>query len=171
MKKEKEKQRILKVRPFNMANFSGGSGYLVFSIVYQALAILPAMVIIWLASLIKLPKLDESGEIDCKKAVKRYNIVAVPLCVIIAIIGLIFAYVGNYGTFGEYWIEIFLVGLAPAICLYFIVRFCHRRIIERKANVVPMIVLSVFLTVFALAVIYLLCICLIDPILSDFALS
>lgn len=31
----KEKKKILKVRPFNMANYSGGSGYLIFSIFFS----------------------------------------------------------------------------------------------------------------------------------------
>lgn len=57
MKNRKEKSKILKIRPFNMADFSGGSGYLVFSLLYQAMAIFPAMVLIWAGSLIKLPKM------------------------------------------------------------------------------------------------------------------
>lgn len=166
---KKEKRKILKIRPFNMANFSGGSGYLIFSIFYQAMAILPAMIIIWLASLIKLPKLEESGEINCEKAIRRYNRVAIPLCVIIAIIGVVMAIVGNYGTFWEYWIEILIVGLAPAICLYFIIRFCHRQIIERKIGAFPMIVISVFLTAVALVAITIFCAGLLDPFLENLA--
>lgn len=169
MKKDKEKRKILKVRPFNMANFSGGSGYLVFSVIYQAMAILPAMIIIWFTSLIKLPKLENSDEFDYDKAVKRYNIISIPLCIIIAIFGVIMACIGNYGTFEEYWIEIFIIGLVPAICLYFIVRFCHRQIIEHNAGIAPMIALSVFLTALALVGIMAFCGALIDPILTEIA--
>lgn len=97
MKRNKEKRRILKIRPFNMANFSGGSGYLVFSIIYQAMAVL------------------------------------------------------------------------PAICLYFIVRFCHKQIIERNMGIAPMIALSVFLTAIALLGIMAICGLLIDPILTEIA--
>ncbi len=169
MKRNKEKRKILKVRPFNMANFSGGSGYLVFSIIYQAMAMLPAMIIIWLASLIKLPQLEDSNEIDSDRAVKRYNIISIPLCIIISIVGVIMAYTSNYGTFSEYWIEILIIGIVPAICLYFIVRFCHRQIIESNKGIAPMIALSVFLTAMTLIGIMLFCGGFIDPILTEIA--
>lgn len=70
MKNKKEKRRILKVRPFNMANFSGGSGYLVFSLIYQAMAILPAMIIIWATSLISLKK-NKKKKILIQKGSKK----------------------------------------------------------------------------------------------------
>lgn len=166
---KKEKKKILKIRPFNMANFSGGSGYLVFSIVYQAMAILPAMVIIWFASLIKLPRLDENDEIDCTRAAKRYKLIAIPLCIAIAAIGVIMACIGNYGTFSEYWIEIFIIGLVPSICLFFIVRSCHRQIINHGMGIAPMIALSVFFIIIALVGIMAICGGIIDPILTEIA--
>lgn len=169
MKRNKEKQRILKIRPFNMANFSGGSGYLVFSIIYQAMAMLPAMVIIWLTSLIRLPKLENSDEIDYDKAVRRYNIISIPLCVIIAIFGVIMACINNYGTFKEYWIEILFIGIVPAICLFFIIRFCHKQIIEHNAGIAKMVALSVVFTIIALIGILLICAGCIDPILTEIA--
>lgn len=169
MKRNKEKRKILKVRPFNMANFSGGSGYLVFSIIYQAMAMLPAMIIIWFASLIKLPKLENSDEFDYDKAVRRYNAVSIPLCIIIVIFGIIMACISNYGTFREYWIEILFIGIAPAICLFFIIRYCHRQIIEHNANIAKMIALSVVYTMITLIGILLICAGIIDPILTEIA--
>lgn len=169
MKRNKEKRKILRVRPFNMANFSGGSGYLVFSIIYQAMAMLPAMIIIWFASLIKLPKLENSDEFDCDKAVRRYNAVSIPLCIIIAIFGIIMACISNYGTFMEYWIEILFIGIVPAICLLFIIRYCHKQIIEHNAGIAKMIALSVVYTMIALIGILLICAGIIDPILTEIA--
>ena len=105
MKNSDDKSKILKIRPFNMANFSGGSGYLVFSLIYQAMAIIPAMIIIWFFSLIKLPK-NETGEIEQAKAGKHFYYISVPVSVILIIIATVFAFVSNYGTFTEYWFEI-----------------------------------------------------------------
>lgn len=98
MKNRKEKSKILKIRPFNMANFSGGSGYLVFSLLYQAMAIFPAMVLIWAGSLIKLPKNDD-GETVKERAGKRFYCVSVPFTVVLIIFAAVLAFITNYGTF------------------------------------------------------------------------
>lgn len=166
---KKEKRKILKIRPFNMANFSGGSGYLVFSIIYQAMAMLPAILIIWLVSLIKLPRIDGSEEIDRDKAVKRYNVIAIPLCILVAIIGFVLACISNYGTFMEYWIEILIIGIVPSVFLFIIVRFCHRKIIDHNSSIASMIAMSVVFTILALIGIMLFCGLIIDPILDEMA--
>ncbi|MCM1115645.1 MAG: hypothetical protein NC397_09135 [Clostridium sp.] len=167
MKTQKEKCKILKIRPFNMANFSGGSGYLVFSVIYQAAAILPAMAIIWLVSLLKLPKYHNSDVIDTDKAAKRFYAISIPLSVILIIVGIILACSFNYGDFSQYWIEILFVGIAPTICLFFIMRFCHKKIVEEYCNTAPMILLSIGLTIAVLIVTLCISGLIIDPILTS----
>lgn len=167
MKNNREKRKILKVRPFNMANFSGGSGYLVFSVIYQALAIFPAMVIIWLASLIKLPKHFGYDVVDTDKAAKRYYAVSIPMCIILIGIGIFLACYSNYGTFFEYGIEVLFVGITPALCMFFIMRSCHRKIVAGDSSMVSMIVLSVVLMVAVLLGTLLISALILDPILTS----
>lgn len=167
MKNNREKRKILKVRPFNMANFSGGSGYLVFSVIYQALAILPAMVIIWLAALIKLPKNYAFDVVDIDKAAKRYYAVSIPMCIILIGIGIFLACDFNYGTFFEYGIEVLFVGITPAVCMFFIMRSCHRKIVAGDSSTASMIALSVVLMVAVLLGVLLISALILDPILTS----
>lgn len=167
MKNNREKRKILKVRPFNMANFSGGSGYLVFSVIYQALAIFPAMVIIWLASLIKLPKDYSFDVVDTDKAAKRYYAVSIPMCIILIGIGIFLACDFNYGTFFEYGIEALFVGITPAVCMFFIMRSCHRKIVAGDSSTASMIALSVVLMVAVLLGVLFISALILDPILTS----
>lgn len=176
MKNHKEHRKILKVRPFNMANFSGGSGYLVFSLIYQFFAVLPAIAIIWIASLVKLPKDKESNVIDIKRAEKRYYAVSIPICTAIIIIGTVMAFVCNYGTFAEYWIEVLFIALVPGISLFFILRFFHS-ILVNKANsdegvdtkyIIIEIIFSIIATLVLFAIVFAASITM-DGILSDIA--
>lgn len=165
MKNKKEKNKILKVRPFNMANFSGGSGYLVFSVLYQAVAIFPAMVLIWFASLIKLPK-NDAGEIDKERAGKRFYFISIPISVILIIIATVFAFTMNYGTFFEYWFEVILVVLVPTVSTFFILKICHRAVVG-GIKAIKMILVS-FAGVFAVIIAtFIICAFLIDPILTS----
>lgn len=149
-----------------MANFSGGSGYLVFSVIYQAAAILPAMILIWFASLIKLPK-NVIDEIDEEKAGKRFYFVSVPVSVILIIIATVLAFVTNYGTFSEYWFEVILIALLPTISTFFILRKCHKEVINGKKTI-TMILISFISVIFVLVATMLLCGCVIDPIIESF---
>lgn len=169
MKSDKEKRKILKVRPFNMANFSGGSGYLVFSVIYQAMAIFPAMVIIWLASLIKLPKDYAFDAVDTDKAAKRYYAVSIPMCILLIGIGIFLAFDFNYSTFLEYGIEVLFVGITPTVCMFFIMRSCHRKIVAGESGTASMIVLSAVLMIAVLFGVLLISACVLDPILTSVA--
>lgn len=174
MKKEKERKKILKIRPFNMANFSGGSGYLVFSVIYQIFAIFPAMIVIWLCSLIKLPKHKDTELIDSRLALKRYYAVSLPICILLVIMGLTFAILGNYGTFADYWFEILFIGLTPGVGLFFIMRYCHELIVDEynaqhdKKIIVKYIVVSIIATVLLLFVVIFITLVL-DTVFTEIA--
>jgi hypothetical protein len=166
MKNKKEKRKVLKIRPFNMANFSGGSGYLVFSIVYQAMAMLPALVIIWLTSLIKLPK-DSFENIDRQKAGKRFYAVSIPVCFLLIIVGLVAAIATNYGG-SLYLVEILFIGIAPSVCTFFVLRRCHIAIVVKEANPIKMILLSIVGTIAVLLAVFIISAFMINPILELF---
>lgn len=165
--KNKKNRKILKVRPFNMANFSGGSGYLVFSLFYQAMAVVPAMIIIWLTSLIKLPKYEGYDVVDSSKAGRRFYIASIPICIVLIIVGLALACYTNYGTFSEYWIEVLFVGMVPGVCMFFIMRYCHRKIVDDDKSVISMVLLSVALMLAVLVAVFLISWLILDPILSE----
>ena len=161
MKKEKEKRKILKIRPFNMANFSGGSGYLIFSLIYQAFALLPGALIVWFLTLIKLPK-DENGNIITSRASKRFYAVTIPITVLFIIASVILAIyccVG-YGDLSVYAVEIAFIGIAPALCSFFVLRHFHSMIVRGKIRVagaifaslaiIVLIIIGVFAVSFAM---------------------
>lgn len=151
--KKREKRRILKVRPFNMANFSGGSGYLVFSLIYQAFAILPASLIIWFLTLVKLPK-NEDGSKDLYKAGKRFYAVAIPFSIVLIIIATVLAFSFNYGTFLEYWFEVIFISLVPSLCTFFILRHFHKKVVlgeSTLASILISLVLIIIVLVLAFA--------------------
>ncbi len=129
MKKEDEKCRIIKVRPFNMANFSGGSGYLLFSLIYQAFALLPGVLIVWLLTLIKLPR-DENGDIIVERAAKRFYSVTIPVTVLFIIASVVFAIYccEGYGDLSVYAVEIAFIGIAPTLCSFYVLRHFHSKV-------------------------------------------
>lgn len=168
MKNKKEKRRILKVRPFNMANFSGGSGYLVFSLIYQAMAILPAMIIIWATSLISLKKNKKKEDFDSKRAVKKYCAISIPVCIALAIVGLALGYycLDGYGELFEYFIEWIIIGIVPSLSMFFIIKFCYKKVADGRFSVVSMAFLSIGLMIAVLAFVLLFSAYVIDPILT-----
>ncbi|MCH5320673.1 MAG: hypothetical protein J1E36_02850 [Eubacterium sp.] len=136
MKKKDEKRRIIKVRPFNMANFSGGSGYLVFSLIYQTFALLPGVLIVWFLTLIKLPK-DENGNIIVDRACKRFYAVTIPIAVLFIIASVILAIYccAGYGDLSVYAVEIAFIGIAPTLCSFFVLRHFHSKIAHGEISV------------------------------------
>lgn len=170
MKNKKEKRKILKVRPFNMANFSGGSGYLVFSLLYQAMAILPAMIIIWVTSIISLKKNKKKEEFDSKNAAKIYCTISIPVCVVLAIVGLALGYyfLEGYGELYVYFIEWVIIGALPAISMFFIIKSCYKMVAisDDKSSVGSMVFLSVVLMLVVLMAVFFVSFLIIDPILT-----
>lgn len=157
MKKKDEKRRIIKVRPFNMANFSGGSGYLVFSLIYQAFALLPGALIVWFLTLIKLPK-DENGNIIVNRASKRFYAVTIPITVLFIIASVILAIYccAGYGDLSVYAVEIAFIGIAPALCSFFVLRFFHSNVVRGKISVAKAIFGSLVLILFIISVIFVI---------------
>ncbi len=153
----KRKKKILKVRPFNMANFSGGSGYLVFSLIYQFYALLPATVLVWLLTLVKLPK-DENGNIISNKASKRFDAVTIPLTIVFIIGAVIFAAYSCYG-YGDLLVYsplIIFIGIAPALCSFFILRHFHSKVARGEISTVKAILSSILIILIVIAGIYII---------------
>lgn len=167
----KEKKKILKVRPFNMANFSGGSGYLIFSLIYQ-LALLHAVLIVWLLSLVKLPK-DDEGKLVESEARKRFRLVATPLFVVSTIVFLIVAVYccWGYGSLLIYGFEILFVGAVPSVCTFFILKKLDSDVISGSLTAKGAILISLGAVVGVLVATFLISGLILEPIFNEIDLA
>jgi len=73
-----EKEKLLRVRPFNMANFSAGSYYMPLIALLGMLVSLPATALLWLGMARALKK--EDGTLDYAILKRRLNRIALPVC-------------------------------------------------------------------------------------------
>lgn len=167
----KEKKKILKVRPFNMANFSGGSGYLIFSIFFQ-IALLPATLIVWLLSLVKLPK-DDEGKLVESEARKRFRVVATPLFVVSTIVFLIVAVYccWGYGSLLIYGFEILFAGAVPSVCTFFILKKLDSDVISGSLTAKGAILISLGAVVGVLVATFLISGLILEPIFNEIDLA
>lgn len=167
----KEKKKILKVRPFNMANYSGGSGYLIFSIFFQ-IALLPATLIVWLLSLVKLPK-DDEGKLVESEARKRFRLVATPLFVVSTIVFLIVAVYccWGYGSLLIYGFEILFAGAVPSVCTFFILKKLDSDVISGSLTAKGAILISLGAVVGVLVATFLISGLILEPIFNEIDLA
>lgn len=81
------KEKILRIRPFNMANFSSGAGMWAFLAIFVLPVFLfPAMLIVWVG--FALPLETEDGTINYEILVRRLNRVLLPICATVFILPL-----------------------------------------------------------------------------------
>ncbi len=167
----KEKKKILKVRPFNMANYSGGSGYLIFSVFFQ-IALLPATIIVWLLSLVKLPK-DDEGKLVESEARKRFRLVATPLFVVSTIVFLIVAVYccWGYGSLLIYGFEILFAGAVPSVCTFFILKKLDSDVISGSLTAKGAILISLGAVVGVLVATFLISGLILEPIFNEIDLA
>lgn len=167
----KEKKKVLKMRPFNMANFSGGSGYLIFSIFFQ-IALLPATLIVWLLSLVKLPK-DDEGKLVESEARKRFRLVATPLFVVSTIVFLIVAVYccWGYGSLLIYGFEILFAGAVPSVCTFFILKKLDSDVISGSLTAKGAILISLGAVVGVLVATFLISGLILEPIFNEIDLA
>jgi len=76
----KRKEKILRIRPFNMANFSGGSGYLLMYAMLGWMLTLPATILLWAG--MALPLKTENGTLDYQILKIRLTRIALPICLV-----------------------------------------------------------------------------------------
>jgi len=117
----KDQKKLLRLRPFNMANFSSGAGYLVFFAMFLSfIFILPASLLVWAGFAIPMKLKD--GKIDCQILIMRLNRVLLPICIVL--FGIIFfglainaVLEGISNLFLAIWISAF-----PTLGIYFAAR-------------------------------------------------
>ena len=70
-------KKVLRIRPFNMANFSGAGGYIPMVAILGTLVAFPATLLLWTG--FALPMKTESGDLDYSVLKRRLTRVLLPL--------------------------------------------------------------------------------------------
>ena len=114
-------KKILRIRPFNMANFSGGSGYMMFGAWGAMIIAFPATLFLWAGFAASLKK--EDGKLNYQILKRRLNIIVLPICLIA--FAICFYFISSFlspdiygGTLSEYWPTVLWCSAIPAIGVY-----------------------------------------------------
>lgn len=112
-----KKGRILKIRPFNMANFSGGSGYLPVYYFLELFAMVPYYFL--MVGLVAIKNKDGQTSYDKGKLVKSLIRVVLPVMLVLAILWTAYMiYIGVGYNSIKYSLPLsLLVGLMPFIVI------------------------------------------------------
>jgi len=84
----KKRKQLLRIRPFNMANFSGAGGYIPMVALFGAIFSFPATFFLWAGLAISLKK--EDGKLNFSILKRRLNRFVLPICLASSIPWIIF---------------------------------------------------------------------------------
>jgi len=112
----KEKEKILGIRPFNMANFSGGYGYMPVYAIFGVIVSFPAAFVLWTGFAISFK--NEDGALDYQILKRRLNRIVLPLCLILFIPWTIFLATTLYGSIWAYALATVWAAAIPGIGIY-----------------------------------------------------
>ena len=84
----KEREQLLRIRPFNMANFSGAGGYIPMLAMYGAFLSFPATFFLWTGLAVSLKK--EEGKLDYFILKRRLKRIVLPICIALSIPWIVF---------------------------------------------------------------------------------
>jgi len=125
----KEKEKLLRIRPFNMANFSGGYGYMPVYAIFGVLVSLPATLILWTGFAISMKK--GIGIIDFQILKRRLNRILLPICLVLFIPWAIFLATTLYGNIWAYGLATIWAAAIPTIGIYFSMFFSGKLLSTR----------------------------------------
>ncbi|MCL2046445.1 MAG: hypothetical protein FWG88_08685 [Oscillospiraceae bacterium] len=119
MNRIKKRARILRIRPFNMANFSGAGGYIPLIALFGWIVSLPATLSIWTGTAIGLD--INSNEINLNVIKTRLLKLVLPFSIIAAVFWIIFCVIqiSSYGNSLLIFILIIWTLLIHTIGVYF----------------------------------------------------
>jgi hypothetical protein len=115
----KKKEKILRIRPYNMANYSGGSGYMPLFAMFGMIVSFPATLFIWTVMATSIKK--EDGKLDYQILKRRLNRIILPICLfpfvicVIIFVPMVLSYGGNLLAYG---LEILWCSAIPTIGVY-----------------------------------------------------
>jgi len=128
----KKRAKILRLRPYNMANFSGGSYYMPLYALLEAFAFVPLLLFLCFFYGISV-NADEEGKMDFPVLKRRLQRTLLPLCLVLSVIYVLILIQGfwetkdflTYGVVTIWLALIFSVGLYFA--LYFSAQHLHNK--------------------------------------------
>ena len=168
-KRKKSKEKILRVRPFNMANFSGGSGYMPMFAFFSAICAVPAAILLWTG--MALPIKTENGQLDYAIIKRRMLRIVLPVC-IAAYIFLVYisaqsvsSYSDNYWDYGlAILVSAVFLTFVPYLSVFFAARYLNADVsLTKKRFLLWTVIFSVALTILSVLV-FLGCLALGDAI-------
>jgi len=133
----KRKEKILRIRPFNMANFSSGAGFLASYSLISAFFVIPIMFAVWcgLASSLRKAK----GQIDHIVLIRRLDRIFLPICILACVLVFalfsqgMFSYFGRSGPEFNHIVTAVWISAFPTLGMYIAMRLAVA-IIKETAN-------------------------------------
>lgn len=119
------KRRILKIRPFNMANFSGGSGYMGFTFYIELFLMVPFHLLALLA-LLKKERLDTTNEQQAALVEAQLRKSLWGFSLALGLLGSLVCVGQLYGPLAVYWPLVLWSGMAPSFGVYGAIFAAHR---------------------------------------------
>ena len=107
----RKRKRILRIRPFNMANFSGGSGYMPLFALNEAIVFIPITVMIWTGMAAALKK--EDGSLDYQRLKRRLTRILLPICAVLFALAFYLNFIGVYGNILAYFLATLWASAVP----------------------------------------------------------
>ena len=111
-----KKEKILRIRPFNMANFSGGSGYMPLFAIFGAIAFIPAALLLWTGLAISME--TENGTLNYQILKRRLNGILLPICIVLFALWGGFLTTTVYGSILAYGLAILWCAAVPTLGIY-----------------------------------------------------
>jgi len=112
----RQRGKLLRLRPFNMANFSSGAGLIsFFGFFFAVFCIFPSVVIIW-AGLAR-PLMNENGVIDYNVLVRRLKKILLPICILAFVVLTLFLLMFLDGIAFVFYCPFWLRFSLPLVCI------------------------------------------------------
>ena len=129
----KKRGQLLRIRPFNMANFSGAGGYIPLMAMFGACFSFPATFFLWTGLVVSLK--NEDGKLNYSILKRRLNRIILPICIASSIPWIIFC-VNQFSFYGVSFSSIMLsiwTTTVHSVGMYFPI-FCSAKYLNDRNN-------------------------------------
>ena len=129
----REREQLLRIRPFNMANFSGAGGYIPMLAMFGAFFSFPATFLLWTGLAVSLKK--EDGKLDYFILKRRLKRIVLPICMAFTILWIIFC-INQLSFYGSSTSAILLTiwtSAVHSVGMYLPI-FCSAKLLNERNN-------------------------------------
>ena len=129
----KEREQLLRIRPFNMANFSGAGGYIPMLAMYGAFFSFPATFLLWTGLAASLKK--ENGKLDYFILKRRLKRIVLPICMALIIPWIVFCknQLSSYGSSPSAVMLAFWTSAVLSVGIYLPI-FWAAKLLDKRGN-------------------------------------